>query len=284
MLLKLSLGFGVTEEVMQTICLILISLLVVNTLGQQAELEALLELKKGFQEDPSGQVLSSWDAKSVSSNQCPENWLGIACSDGHVTSIVLDNIGLTGEFSFSAVSSLTMLQNLSLPNNQLTGNVSEAARGFRQLEYLDLHNNGFVGDAMGLISQLGSIEYVDLSSNEFSGSIDIDVGNSSFVTSIRYLNLSNNLLAGELFAHDGMPYFDSLEVFDASNNELVGKLPSFEFVVSLKILRLGNNQLSGSLPQALLQENSMILTELDLSRNHLKGILSEYCLFTFFYS
>ncbi|OWM69085.1 probable inactive receptor kinase At5g10020 [Punica granatum] len=257
---------------MQIICFVVFSLLVVkDSLGQQAEFEALLDLKKGFRVDPSGQILSSWSSNSVSSDRCPENWLGIMCSDGHVISIVLDNVGLTGEFSFSAVSSFAMLQNLSLSNNQLTGNISESAPGFVHLKYLDLHSNGFVGDAMGLISQLGRIEYADLSSNKFSGSMDIDVGDTKFVSMIRYLNLSNNLLAGELFAHDGMPFFDSLEVFDASNNQLTGKLPSFEFVVSLKILRLGNNRLSGPSPQALLQESSMILTELDLSRNQLEG-------------
>lgn len=273
MQLNLCLGVGVAEGGMQIICSIVISLLLVNSLGQQADFEALLELKKGFQEDPSGQILSSWNSKSVSSNRCPEDWFGITCSVGHVTSVVLDDVGLTGEFSFSTVSALTMLQNLSLHSNQLTGNISESAFGFGQLKYLDLHNNGFVGDAMGLVSQLSSIEHVDLSSNKFSGSMDIDVSNASFVSTIQYLNVSDNLLVGELFAHDGLPFFDSLEVFDASNNQLVGKLPSFEFVVSLKILRLGNNQLSGSLPQALLQGNSMILSELDLSMNQFEGIL-----------
>ncbi|KAK4741943.1 hypothetical protein SAY87_025531 [Trapa incisa] len=256
---------------MQMICLIAISLLVVKSLGQQEDFEALVELKKGFQLDPSGQILSSWNSKSVKSKQCPENWFGIACSNGRVISLVLDNVGLTGEFSFSAVSALTMLQNLSLHSNRLTGNISESTFRFSQLKHLDLHDNHFVGDAMRLISQLGSIEYVDLSSNKFSGSMDIDISNTSFVSTIRHLNVSSNVLVGELFAYDGMPYFDSLEVFDASNNQLVGKLPEFEFVVSLMVLRLGNNQLSGSLRPALLQENSMMLSELDLSRNQIEG-------------
>ena len=41
------------------------------------------------------------------------------------------------------------------------------------------------------------------------------------------------------FAHDGMPYFDSLEVFDASHNQLVGSIgsvPSFKFFFSLYVL------------------------------------------------
>ncbi|XP_030454079.1 probable inactive receptor kinase At5g10020 [Syzygium oleosum] len=254
---------------MQMICLI-ICLFIVNALAQ-SDLEALLELKKGFQRDRSGQVLDSWDSKSLASDGCPQNWHGVACSEGHVTSLVLDSVGLIGNFSFVAVTGLTMLQNLSVSNNQLTGIVSEVSSGLDQLKYLDLHGNGFSGDVTKLLSVLGGIEYVDLSHNQLSGSLDLVRGNSSFVSSIRYLNVSSNALVGELFSHDGMPYFDSLEVFDASNNRLVGKIPSFNFVVSLRILRLGNNQLSSSLPQALLQESSMILSELDLSDNQLKG-------------
>ncbi|OMO91454.1 hypothetical protein COLO4_18363 [Corchorus olitorius] len=124
---------------------------------------------------------------------------------------------------------------------------------------------------MDLLAQLESVVHVDLSINKLSGSVDLALGSSGFVSSIQYLNISHNMLVGELFAHDGMPYFDSLEVFDASNNQLVGTIPSFNFIVSLRILRLGNNRLSGSLPEALLQESSMILSELDLSLNQLEG-------------
>ncbi|XP_030522672.1 probable inactive receptor kinase At5g10020 [Rhodamnia argentea] len=254
---------------MQMICLI-ICLLIVNALAQ-SDLEALLELKKGFQRDRSGQVLDSWDSKSLASDGCPQNWHGVTCSEGRVTSLVLDDVGLIGKFSLVAVSGLAMLQNLSVSNNQLTGTVSEISSGLDQLKYLDLHGNGFSGDVTKLLSVLGSIEYVHLSHNQLSGSLDLVLGNSSFVSSIRYLNVSSNALVGELFSHDGMPYFDSLEVFDASNNRLVGKIPSFNFVVSLRILRLANNQLSGSFPQALLQESSMILSELDLGDNQLEG-------------
>ncbi|KAL0459049.1 UNVERIFIED_CONTAM: putative inactive receptor kinase [Sesamum latifolium] len=111
------------------------------------------------------------------------------------------------------------------------------------LKYLDLHSNGFVGDVMGLLAQLGDVAYVDLSCNGFSGSLDLGIGNPI--------------------------YF--FKVFDASDNHFVGNVPSFSFVVSLRVIKLRNNQLSGSLPQGLLQESSMILSELDLSHNQLEG-------------
>ncbi|XP_050369678.1 probable inactive receptor kinase At5g10020 [Argentina anserina] len=302
---------------MQTICFMLMLLGVVAASGQ-SDFEALLELKRGIQKDPSGQVLVSWNSKSLASDGCPINWFGIICSDGLVTSISINDVGLVGEFSFSAIAGLKVLRNLSLANNQLTGTVSEVAlihslvhldlsgnlfhglipsglanlkhlavlnlssnqfegifpSGFgklEQLRYIDVRANALSGDIMTVLSQMGSVVHVDLSSNLFSGSLDLEIGNSSFVSSVQYLNVSHNSLAGELFPHDGMPYFDSLEVFDASHNHLVGHIPSFNFVVSLRILQLGSNQLSGSLPEALLQGTSMLLSELDLSLNHLEG-------------
>jgi Leucine-rich repeat (LRR) protein len=85
------------------------------------------------------------------------------------------------------------------------------------------------------------------------------------------LNVSHNLLSGTLFDNDPMPLFDSLEVFDASFNALSSNIPPFKFLISLKVLRLQNNKFSGSIPEALFQETSMVLTELDVSCNQLTG-------------
>ncbi|KAJ6403173.1 hypothetical protein OIU84_015151 [Salix udensis] len=301
---------------MQTICLILL-LVVVAALGQ-SDFKALLELRKGFEEDPSGKVFDSWDSKALASDGCPQTWYGVICVNGHVVSITLNDVGLVGNFSFPVLAGFKMLRNLSVSNNQLTGTISNVGSigslefldlssnffhgsvpsgvaklknlvilnlssnnfegivpsGFgnlKSLEHLDLRQNSFSGDIMGLLSQLDNVVHVDLSSNQFSGSLDLGLGNAIFVSSIKYLNISHNYLVGKLFAHDGVPYFDSLEVFDVSNNQITGEIPPFKFVVSLRILRLGSNQLSGSLPEAVLQDSSMVLTELDLSLNQLEG-------------
>lgn len=314
---------------MQAIWLMLL-LLVDIALGN-SDIDALLELKKSIQSDPSRLVVDSWDFKSLDSDGCPQNWYGIVCSEGNVISITLDNAGLVGDFDFLAISGLPMLRNLSVANNQFTGstlhnigpmkslvyldlslnkfngvllssfvalhslvhlNLSSnefsgtLPIGFHKLQklkYLDLHSNNFSGDIMHIFSQMGSVLYVDLSSNRFSGTLDLGLGDDSFLSSIQYLNVSHNSLIGELFAHDGMPYLDNLEVLDASNNQLVGNIPSFTFVVSLRILRLACNQLTGSLPEALLKESSMMLSELDLSQNKLEGTLFLiFCVFFVF--
>ncbi|GJY28727.1 probable inactive receptor kinase [Tanacetum coccineum] len=294
---------------------LMILLFAVKLVVGVTELDSLLEIKRGIREDASGKVLSSWDPKSFS-NGCPVDWYGITCSNGHVTSIMLDALGLVGSFHFA---SFTMLRNLSISGNSFEGTLSNeigsvssleyldvssnllhgplpvvitslkrlvhlnlsvnnfegtvpsSLGNLKQLKYLDLCSNNFSGDVMDLLSQLGSVVYVDLSSNGFIGTLDLGLGSDQFVSAIEYLNVSDNNIGGNLFAHDGLPYFDNLEVFDASKNQFVGTVPSFNFMVSLRILRLGSNKLSGSLPEALLQESSMILSELDLSLNELIG-------------
>ncbi|KAE9596269.1 putative non-specific serine/threonine protein kinase [Lupinus albus] len=169
------------------------------------------------------------------------------------------------------IAELSNLVYLNLSSNEFGGPLLIDFNKLERLKYLDLHSNNFSGDIMQIFLLMGSVLHVDLSSNSFSGTLDLRLGNESFLSSIRHLNVSHNSLSGELFAHDGMPYLDNLMVFDASSNQLVGNIPSFTFVVSLRILRLGCNQLSGSLPEDLLKESSMLLSELDLSQNKLEG-------------
>ncbi|XP_071707414.1 LRR receptor-like serine/threonine-protein kinase GHR1 [Rutidosis leptorrhynchoides] len=169
------------------------------------------------------------------------------------------------------VTDIKGLVHLNLSLNYLEGTVPSTFGNLKQLNYLDLHCNNFSGNVMDLLSILGSVVYVDLSSNGFIGTLDLGLGSDKFVSSINYLNVSHNNLGGNLLSHDGLPYFDNLEAFDASDNQFVGTVPSFNFMVSLRILRLGSNKLTGSLPEALLQGSSMILSELDLSLNELIG-------------
>ncbi|KAL9244378.1 hypothetical protein vseg_018158 [Gypsophila vaccaria] len=187
----------------------------------------------------------------------------------------LENLDISrNSFHGSIPSTFTQLKNfvsVNLSANNFEGALPSGFRNFKKLTYLDLHSNRFSGDVMNLIAELGSVIVIDLSCNRFGGHLDIGLGRASFVSNIRYLNVSNNALVGELFAHDGMPYFDSLEVLDASNNQLSGAVPSFNFVVSLRVLRLSNNHLSGDLPVALFQDSSMLISELDLSFNQLQG-------------
>ncbi|XP_077241508.1 leucine-rich repeat protein kinase family protein isoform X2 [Tasmannia lanceolata] len=207
----------------------------------------------------------------------------LSVSNNRLTGILSPDVGSIGSLEILDVScnsfhgsipveltNLTNLVHLNLSLNNFSGPVPPDLAKLQQLKYFDLRSNGFSGDIGGILLQLQILVYVDISCNGFSESLDLGFNNSTFVPSVQYLNISHNVLVGELFA-SSMPLFDNLVVFDASNNQLTGQIPSFNFIVSLEILRLGSNQFSGSLPVALLQESSMVLSELDLSCNQLEG-------------
>lgn len=192
---------------------------------------------------------------------------------GSMTSLQLLDLS-NNMFSGSIPGELTKLANLvhlNLSSNGFGGALPLGFRNLKKLKYLDLHGNGFIGKMDDIFAQLQSPVHVDFSCNQFSGSLTSISDNSSVASTLQYLNVSHNMLSGTVFESDPMPLFDSLEVFDASYNMLNGNVPRFNFVISLKVLRLQNNNFSGSIPEALFQETSMVLTELDLSCNQLTG-------------
>ncbi|XP_058078872.1 probable inactive receptor kinase At5g10020 [Magnolia sinica] len=192
---------------------------------------------------------------------------------GTLVSLELLNLS-RNSFHGSMPVDLMKLENLvylDLSSNNFNETVPSGFETLQKLQHLDLHSNGFSGDIGRLLAKLQGVAHVDLSGNLFTGSLNLGLDNSTFIHSVQYLNISHNALAGDIFVDDVVPLFDNLEVFDASHNQLVGQIPSFNLIVSLQILRLGSNQFSGSLPEALLQESSMVLTDLDLSQNQLQG-------------
>ncbi|MQM12349.1 hypothetical protein Taro_045267 [Colocasia esculenta] len=176
-------------------------------------------------------------------------------------------------FSGSIPTELTNLGSLvylNLSSNSFSGIFPLGFRKLGRLTHLDLRANDMSGDVEGCLAELQNLVHVDLSQNAFSGSLGSVSDKSTLVKSIQYLSVSHNKLSGQLFPQ-GVPLFDSLEVFDASHNQLEGHIPLFNFLVSLRVLRLANNKFSGSPPEALLQESSMVLGDLDLSSNKLEG-------------
>ncbi|KAL4182868.1 hypothetical protein AMTRI_Chr11g95320 [Amborella trichopoda] len=96
-------------------------------------------------------------------------------------------------------------------------------------------------------------------------------GSVSSAFALEYLNLSRNQHSGPVMYSDDIPLFNSLNVLDLSHNHLSGELSGFRFVYALEVLNLGSNRFSGSLPNELLRQGSLFLTDLDLSANNLSG-------------
>ncbi|PIN10616.1 Serine/threonine protein kinase [Handroanthus impetiginosus] len=144
-------------------------------------------------------------------------WAGIACSDWHVTHLVLEGINLTGSLPSRFLQNLTLLSKLSFRNNSLHGPLPNLTNLLR-LEFVFLSRNQF----------LGSIP---------SGYIDL--------TKLTKLELQENDLSGQI------PPFDqqSLIAFNVSNNKLEGPIPDTPVLQRFPKSSYANNSaLCGGIP------------------------------------
>ncbi|CAL9173993.1 unnamed protein product [Musa hybrid cultivar] len=169
------------------------------------------------------------------------------------------------------ITELWGLEYLNLSWNNFEQGFPTGIQNLQQLRVLDLRSNGLRGDIAGFLSELRNIGYVDLSSNGFTGNLIVDAGNlTGLGNTVKYLNLSNNMLSGGFFSNDVMHVFKNLEVLDVSNNQLNGELPPFGSVFSLNVFRAGRNKLYGSIPGELFS-STLHMSELDLSENRFTG-------------
>ncbi|KAL4322540.1 hypothetical protein S245_049655 [Arachis hypogaea] len=90
-------------------------------------------------------------------------------------------------------------------------------------------------------------------------------------TTLQSLDISNNLLMGEIFP--SICNLQSLVVLDLSSNNLVGMIPSClgSFSQSLQLLNVSGNKLTGNIPQIYVKRN--VLRFIDFSSNKLYGQL-----------
>ncbi|GMN62037.1 hypothetical protein TIFTF001_031122 [Ficus carica] len=131
---------------------------------------------------------------------------------------------------------------------------------------------------------IGGAVDIDLSSNQLEGSIPLflpqiyflNLFNNSFSSikcnvtqfvSLRFLDISNNQLSGEL------PdcWSSAVEqVLNLASNNFIGKIPiSIGFLTGIGTLHLSNNHLTGNLPSSL--RNCVLLKILDVGENNLSG-------------
>ncbi|KAL2494299.1 Leucine-rich receptor-like protein kinase family protein [Forsythia ovata] len=175
----------------------------------------------------------------------------------------------------SSMTRLGGLVSLNLSLNALTDGIPKGFELMTQLEVLDLHGNMLDGDIDPEFLLLTAATHVDFSGNLLtSSSKQLQKFLDGISLSVQYLNLSHNQLTGSLVGGGDAQDFGNLKVLDLSYNQLSGELPGFNFVYDLQILKLSNNRFSGFIPNNLLTEDSLVLTELDLSSNNLSGPIS----------
>ncbi|KVI11055.1 leucine-rich repeat receptor-like serine/threonine-protein kinase BAM3 [Cynara cardunculus var. scolymus] len=128
---------------------------------------------------------------------------------------------------------------------------------------LDLSNMRIHGSVSPLILSLDNLEQLSLDGNNFTGEINL-----SNLTSLRFLNLSNNAFSGGLeWNYLSLP---NLEVFDVYNNNFSFPLPTgITSLKKLKYLDLGGNYFYGKIPESY--GRMVTLEYLSLAGNDLHG-------------
>jgi hypothetical protein len=115
---------------------------------------------------------------------CADQWTGLSCANGRVTSIDLTDVGISG-FLPESFGSFVNLTRLSLSGNMLLGPFPESFQNLVDLSFVDLHNNYFglgspqrrkllvIVEASPLESfaALSKLEYLDVGGNSFSGQV-----------------------------------------------------------------------------------------------------------------
>ncbi|KAI3462880.1 hypothetical protein Pfo_019543 [Paulownia fortunei] len=280
--------------------------------GSDSDKSALLVFKASVW-DPYG-VLSSWDLKSA--DYC--SWAGVSCDAGsrvialnitgggnslscaRIAQFPLYGFGIRrpcfegkvkvlGKLSI-AVAKLSELKILSLPFNELSGEIPVEIWGMEKLEVLDLEGNLISGSLPSLFSGLKNLKVLNLGFNEIFGGIPSSLSNCiglqvlnlagnqfngsipGFVGGFRDLSglyLSFNLLSGSIPVEIG-DNCGKLEHLEVSGNYLTEGIPrKLGNCTGLKTLLLYSNMLEEVIPDELGQLRQ--LEVLDVSRNNFGG-------------
>ncbi|XP_010537627.1 PREDICTED: probable LRR receptor-like serine/threonine-protein kinase At4g20940 [Tarenaya hassleriana] len=179
------------------------------------------------------------------------------------------------------------IRHLNLSHNQLQGSLTSGGlQLFENLKVLDLSYNQLSGELPGF-SFVYNLQVLKLSNNRFLGSVpnnllkgdpllltELDLSGNNLSgpvsailsTTLHSLNLSSNLLTGELPLLTG-----SCVILDLSNNQFEGNLTRWAKWENIEYLDLSRNRFAGSIPDItpqLLRAN-----HLNLSYNKLTGSL-----------
>ncbi|XP_057990155.1 receptor-like protein EIX2 [Hevea brasiliensis] len=166
---------------------------------------------------------------------------------------------------------------LDLSFNRLYGKLPASLGNMTSLTYLSLYWNDIQGRIPSSIGKLCNLKYLSLRFNNLTGKIPEFLGGTVNCTSetpfpsLEVLVLSSNQLVGQL--PNWLGSLKNLAVLDLEYNSLQGPIPPLGNLKKLVVLKLAENELNGTLPDSLQYLSE--LYELDVSNNHLTGIISE---------
>ncbi|XP_052190019.1 MDIS1-interacting receptor like kinase 2-like [Diospyros lotus] len=157
---------------------------------------------------------------------------------------------------------LTLVSDLQLSENNLTGPIPTSIWNLTNLVCLRLHENHLSGLIPTSIGNLTNLTLLYLYSNQLSGPIPHSLGNLNSLTKLA------------LFTNKRIANLTHLERFVINDNKLTGRLPQ-NLCLDGSLIGLGaaNNNLTGNIPKSLRNCNSLFRVRLE--NNQLEGNLQE---------
>ncbi|KAM5581828.1 receptor-like protein 7 [Rosa sericea] len=170
----------------------------------------------------------------------------------------------------SFLRSQVTLSELDLSGNKLQGQLPKWIwnTSTQTLRWLDISHN-FLS---GVVQSPAVLPWANLVMLDLSFNMLCELLLLPSAASIRYYNIANNKLTGQVSPM--ICNLTSLEYLDLSNNMLIGDLPQCggNFGAELEYLKLENNSFHGIFPQSY--TNGSNLRMMDISRNNFHGQLS----------
>ncbi len=160
------------------------------------------------------------NAQGWMQTETPCAWQGVACENGHVTSLTLSDSNLTGVLT-QKIGNLTALTWLDLSYNGLTGAIPDSIGDLQALNVLVLNDNELSGALPASMGSLTNLTWLGLWHNALSGPLPPELGG---MTSLTHFLAGVNAITGTIPA--ALVQLPNLEWFDVSYNQLSGDVPA----------------------------------------------------------
>ncbi|KAL9334285.1 hypothetical protein Peur_074424 [Populus x canadensis] len=257
---------GESMKLCNIVCFLLGFVTLCYSSTDPSDLKILLDFQNGL-ENPE---LLKWPAGN---DPCgPPSWPHVFCSDGRVTQIQVQNMGLKGPLPQN-FNQLSKLYNIGLQRNNFNGKLP-TFKGLSELVYAFLNGNNFDTIPSDFFEGLSSIAVLALDGNSLNESTGWSLP-SELASSVQLTNFSVSScnLAGPL--PDFLGSMPSLSNLELSYNRLSGEIPA-SFGQSLMSILLLNNQEGGGMSGSIdVIANMTSLSQLWLHGNSFSGTIPE---------
>ena len=202
---------------------IVLLLMILPCLGMsQARLQDSLALVDLFQSCDG----DNWSRKdNWLTDQPLDTWQGIKIKNDRVAEINLSNIGLKGNLpkSFYQLEGLVRLQIIT---GEITNSITDEVIQLSNLEQLTLNNCMLIGEVPSRLDSLTKLRLINLGRNKLTGQLP------SLPSSIESIDFTSNLLEGELPNQwNGLPNLSNIKL---GGNKLTGSLNILSTLNSLR--------------------------------------------------